>query len=56
MLGARNVDLARGMVGVYGVGVLSVAFSPDGTRLATGGTDKSVVIWDVSASRPGRSS
>ncbi|HET9082378.1 MAG TPA: WD40 repeat domain-containing protein [Trebonia sp.] len=27
--------------------VLAVAFSPDGTRLATGSLDKSVRIWFV---------
>jgi WD40 repeat protein len=30
-----------------GVGVLSAAFSPDGTRLVTGGISGGVVVWDA---------
>jgi WD40 repeat protein len=29
--------------------VLSVAFSPDGTRLASGMSRKTILIWDVAA-------
>jgi WD40 repeat protein len=33
-------------------GVASLAFSPDGSMLASGNTDKSLQLWDVSARQP----
>jgi serine/threonine protein kinase/WD40 repeat protein len=39
----REAMILRGHVG----GVLSAAFSPDGRRLATGGRDGWVIVWDT---------
>ena len=34
------------------VTVSSVAFSPDGTTLATGSSDHAVILWDVVTHKP----
>jgi WD40 repeat protein/class 3 adenylate cyclase len=42
--------------GVYGdiyTGLMAVAYSPDGKRLATGGADGTVVFWDPATGEPG---
>ena len=31
-------------------GVLSVAFSPDGTKIVSGSADKTIKVWDAGAS------
>ncbi len=32
-------------------GVLAIAFTPDGTELATGGLDETIRLWDVPSGR-----
>jgi WD40 repeat protein len=49
----RPTPLEPGLYGRHGDShagiILAVEFSPDGRLLATGGTDKSVRVWDLSA-------
>src|SRR4051794_23825980 len=35
----------------HGYGIVAVAFSPDGSTLASGGFDRSVKLWDIAARR-----
>ncbi len=55
--GVRLVDVASGearTLGVHGSIVVSVAFNPDGTRLASGDNGDQVRIWDVASGSPFR--
>ncbi len=40
------------LVGGYGKAILSAAFSPDGSRLATGDNDSLLIIWDLATRKP----
>ncbi len=35
--------------------VLSVAFSPDGTKIVSGSDDKTIKVWDSGAPKPSKS-
>ncbi|MBV8541347.1 MAG: pentapeptide repeat-containing protein, partial [Pseudonocardiales bacterium] len=48
---ARGVSSLRPLTGHTG-GVLAVAWSPDGTRLLTGGRDGDVRVWDAASGEP----
>jgi WD40 repeat protein len=45
--GKRNTAL-RG----HGNGVVSLAYSPDGKRLASGGVDGTIIVWELASGKP----
>lgn len=49
-LSGRKPRPRASLVG-HGYGVVSAAFSPDGTTLASGGFDRAVKLWDVADGR-----
>ena len=53
--GLKIVDAAMGqstrLVGGHEGRVISVVWSPDGTRLATGGVDRTVKVWDAATGK-----
>lgn len=48
----RNADLAKSVFAETFSGVMAVAFSPDGKRLATGDVEGKIYLWQVADGKP----
>jgi WD40 repeat protein len=46
-----DIPALPGAVPLHEDGVLSAAFSPDGTRIVTGSTDQTARVWDAASGR-----
>ncbi|MGH3012196.1 MAG: toll/interleukin-1 receptor domain-containing protein [Gaiellaceae bacterium] len=48
---AETGELVRELTGSSSIGIISAAFSPDDTKVATGGTNGDLRIWDAGSGR-----
>jgi WD40 repeat protein len=51
VIGTDDSNVVRRLAGHHG-SVMTVAFSPDGRRIVTGGFDNTVIAWDVATGLP----
>ena len=49
------MELLSGKTNAHSEWVMSVAFSPDGTKIVSGSADKTIKVWDLGAPEPSKS-
>ena len=49
---AGTMELLSDKVNAHSGWVMSVAFSPDGTKIVSGSADKTIKVWDLGAPEP----
>ena len=49
---AAKLELLSEKTDAHSSFVLSVAFSPDGTKIVSGSDDETIKVWDAGASEP----
>ena len=49
------MELLSGKTNAHSEWVMSVAFSPDGTKIVSGSADKTIKVWDLGAQEPSKS-
>ena len=49
MLAAASLELKAEKQSTHSHWVMSVAFSPDGTKIVSGSADKTIKVWDAGA-------
>ena len=45
------MELLSEKTNAHSMGITSVAFSPDGTKIVSGSNDKTIKVWDSGAQR-----
>ena len=52
VLAAASLELKAEKESAHSKLVMSVAFSPDGTKIVSGSADNTIKVWDAGASAP----
>ncbi len=52
---AGKLELLSEKTNAHSSYVMSVAFSPDGTKIVSGSADKTIKVWDSGAPEPSKS-
>ena len=52
---AVKLEMLSEKINAHSHWVMSVAFSPDGTKIVSGSVDKTIKVWDSGAPEPSKS-